>query len=85
MNRLCSERPPPTVPSIKDLGVHLVAASFCTPSPDSGVPLPGVWPTLSLQPSLLSLGTKRYPTLFLQGSPPSGAGDTARKQRQLLS
>lgn len=42
MNKLCSEGLP-AHPPIKDLGVHLVTASFCTPFPDSGItppPLP---------------------------------------------
>ena len=61
--------------SIKDLGVYLVAAFFCTPSPDSGIPFPVVWPTLSLfSPAFSAWEQKGSCALFLQGSPSQHAG-----------
>lgn len=48
MNKRCSERAPglppvpPPPPNKRDLGVCLVAAFFCAPSPDSGITFPGM-------------------------------------------
>ena len=55
--------------SIKDLGVYLVAAFFCTPSPDSGIPFPVVWPTLSLFSPAFSAWEQKGSCAFSPGQP----------------
>lgn len=60
MNKPCSERawgPPSSAPSPsnkRDLGVRLVAASFCAPCPDPGITLTRMGPTPHKAPQPLA-------------------------------